>query len=171
MKTTLFILFVFPFFAFANDLKRYDLGNNIFLVLEEKTFMGKKHKITYCSDSKKTVCLIDKHIPFGIDGKLPQEEFSYITLQVKNKKYLLDSSQMYDAWGLRALGDDNIVDYFVASCYDASNCIARGLFSDGAGAFIAEWQIRSGISQRTVITNQSDLINTFIQDMHPPVYD
>ena len=171
MKTILFILFVLPLVINADGIKKYNLANNMFLELKEQSFIKEEHKITFCSNSKQSICLITNRIPFGTDGNIPKENFTYIKLQVQNKEYILQSTDMYDAWGSRAFGDDDVMDYFVARCYDSNNCIARGLFSDGAGSFIAEWQIRSGVSQRTVLTSQVDLIRAFIQDMHPPVHD
>lgn len=63
------------------------------------------------------------------------------------------------------------IKYFIAICHDSRNCTARGIFSDGAGSFIAEWQIISGTSQRTVLTYEGDITNLFMQHIYPPVYD
>ncbi|HXA47603.1 MAG TPA: hypothetical protein VNW52_08235, partial [Burkholderiaceae bacterium] len=48
------------------------------------------------------------------------------------------------------------LEYFKVICVNNRNCTARGNFSDGAGSFVAEWQIRAGISGRTIITDSED---------------
>jgi len=160
-----------PLLLNATEVKKYDLGNGVLLELLEVPFVKENHKISPCSYSKESVCLIDDQIAFGIAGNMPKKEFEYIKLNVDGKEYRLDSSGMFDAWGSRPLKYDDDTVYFVAVCHDADNCTARGLFSDAAGSFVAEWQIQSGAAQRTVLTYEDDIVNLFIQHIHPPVYD
>ena len=74
---------------------------------------------------------------------------------------------MYDAWGGRAL-EANGVRYFGGSCVDELNCDLRGLFSDAAGAYVAEWQIVGGVVERTVLSDSSDVVAAFRQHIDPP---
>ena len=78
---------------------------------------------------------------------------------------------MYNAWGKRPLKYKNSnVKYMAAVCQTESWCTLRGLFSDAAGSFVAEWQIRMGKPERTIITNSNDVVSLFIKNIGPPEY-
>jgi len=51
------------------------------------------------------------------------------------------------------------------------NCSFRGLFSDAAGTFVAEWQVVGGVSQRTIITGSGDVTNEVRKNIDPPVFE
>jgi len=87
------------------------------------------------------------------------------------RSYSLDVSQMYNAWGSRPLEYKGSVRYFGGSCENALNCTLRGLFSDAAGAYVAEWQIVNGVSERTILTWSADVVTEFMKHIDPPEYD
>jgi len=148
-----------------------DLGNGISVEILEVPFNTKKHQITECLGYKGSVCLINNTIPFGIDGNLPKMELRYIKIKIKDKTYQLETSNMYDAWGSRPIKHESGIEYFSVVCTDSESCDARGTFSDGAGSFVGEWQIRFGVVQRTVLSNQKDIVNLFLNSSAPPTYD
>jgi hypothetical protein len=78
---------------------------------------------------------------------------------------------MYDAWGARPLEHPGAVRYFGGKCIDSANCQFRGLFSDAAGSFVAEWRVVNGISVRTVLTSSDDVVSLFMKKIDPPEYD
>ena len=51
------------------------------------------------------------------------------------------------------------------------NCQFRGLFSDAAGSFVAEWLIVDGLAIRTVLTSNNDVVNLFKKNIDPPEFD
>jgi hypothetical protein len=78
---------------------------------------------------------------------------------------------MYNAWGVRDLVEKGGIRYFGGMCVDINNCQFRGLFSDAAGSFVAEWKVVGGESIRTVLTNSSDVIDLFLKHIDPPEYE
>lgn len=99
---------------------------------------------------------------------------AYVEIKGHQKKYLLPSQGMFDAWG--GGRDENInTKYreFGATCYDENNCVLRGVFGDGAETFVAQWEISDGHVERTVFTAVSDVVDLFRSHIDPPsnVYD
>jgi hypothetical protein len=95
-----------------------------------------------------------------------------ISASIQGRRYELDASQMFDAWGGRPveakLPDGTRFRYFGGRCADAVNCTFRGLFSDGAGTFVAEWKIVDGTPQRTVLSWSDDVVKLFMDDIDSP---
>lgn len=85
--------------------------------------------------------------------------------------YSLDVSDMYDAWGRRPLEHAGIIRYFGGKCFDNKNCLLRGLFSDAAGSFVAEWQIVDGLPIRSVLSSSQDIVHLFMEHIDPPEFD
>lgn len=120
-------------------------------------------------------------VPFGVSDPRPgfANPYSYLkklTLQINGKSYDLESANMYNAWGNRLMNyaaprAHQAETHMSAHCYDAENCTLRGVFSDAGGAYIAEWQIRTGKAVRTVLTGSSDLVHQFLgKGINPPVF-
>jgi hypothetical protein len=145
------------------------LPSNVAIRIEEAPFDPTSRTIRGCetavSGSTKS-CLIAGKLVFGSADQLPKTYVTDITASFAGRDYSLDVSQMYDAWGRRPL-EINGVRYFGGSCADALNCTLRGLFSDGAGAYVAEWQIVGGVSVRTVLTDSGDVVAAFRQHIDP----
>jgi len=78
---------------------------------------------------------------------------------------------MYNTWGNWPLEVKGKIRYFGGKCFNKSNCQFRGLFSDGAGSFVAEWKIVNGVSIRTVPTDSVDVIHLFINHIDPPEFE
>lgn len=103
--------------------------------------------------------------------RTPSSYISEMTLRIGSKSYELDTKYMYNAWGDRWLEMPDGGKYLAAHCYDENNCTIRGLFSDAGGAFVAEWRIIDGVPLRTIITDSSDVIGLFVEDISPPVFE
>jgi hypothetical protein len=103
--------------------------------------------------------------------KEPKTYVSKIIFIVNNISYNLENKYMYDSWGNRPLEIPKVIKYFDAHCYDNKNCTIRGIFSDAAGSFVAEWKIINGKPIRTIITDSSDILGLFAKNISPPVFE
>lgn len=124
--------------------------------------------ISECKKDK-AVCRTNGDIVFGSDN--PKSYLKSMVVSIDNNTYNLDTSNMYNAWMGRPKEVEGAIQYMHASCFDKTNCIVRGLFSDAAGSYIAEWQVIDSHPYRTVLTASGDLVRTFIKNIHPPVYE
>ncbi len=102
---------------------------------------------------------------------LPKSYVKRLKVAFGGASYDLDSSDMYDAWGDRPLQVAGKVRYLGGRCFDARNCQVRGLFSDGASSFVAEWRVVDGRTTRTVLTDSIDVVDLFIKSIDPPEVD
>ncbi|MEJ2610144.1 MAG: hypothetical protein P8179_08655 [Candidatus Thiodiazotropha sp.] len=154
----------------AGEEKQYDLGNGIVVNLEEAEFNPIEHKIINCEGSI-IPCTIDGVFPFGIEFSIPRTYLKSLSLSIHGRTYKLNTSGMYNAWGNRPLAIKDKIKYLGAHCYDEKSCALRGIFSDAAGSFVAEWLIVNGISTRTILTSSNDIVNLFIKNIEPPYYE
>ncbi len=86
---------------------------------------------------------------------------------VDGKSLKLDTTQMFNAWGDRHLTkhEGKPVRYFGGSCLVKDICAFRGVFSDGAGNFVAEWRVVNDAVTRTVITYDQEIIALFMNNL------
>lgn len=150
--------------------KTFSLNDELLVTFEEKPFIKSDWKITYC-DNGWSVCQINGKYPFGAAARIPATYLAKLTASIKGQEYSLNSSNMFNAWGDRSVKLESGTQYFSGVCNHEKWCTFRGLFSDAAGAFVAEWQIRDGVPERTIITYSDDVISLFIGNLTPPVYD
>jgi hypothetical protein len=169
MKIIILLTLMLAFSAIAEE-KQYDLGNGLSVTIIESPFAPSDWNITYCPNSER-ICLINGVTPNGVDGNMPITYLKILIATINGKQYNLDSSNMFNAWGNRPLEDPSSVKYFAGSCQHETWCTFRGLFSDGAGSFVAEWQVRQGVPERTIITSSNDIVHLFINSIDPPVYE
>lgn len=154
----------------AESTKSFDLGDSTSVTLVERAFDPAHARIETCGETHQ-ICRINGGAPFGIDGDMPRTYLARLTLKVGRKTYDLDTRGMYDAWGDHPLEGKGTIRYMAASCSDTAFCTLRGIFSDGGGTYVAEWQIRYGISVRTILTDSNDIVNSFLEHLEPPVFD
>lgn len=156
-------LFLASASAFAEDsVASFRLASGHKVTIIEAPFAESKLKY---SDS--APCLVDGHIPFGTDCSAPTTYVKSISVEVRRKTLRLDASHMFNAWGTRHLTtyEGKPVTYFVGACPNIDLCVFRGLFSDGAGTFVAEWKVFQGATTRTVISSDEELISLFMKSM------
>lgn len=117
--------------------------------------------------SESAPCLVNGHIPFGTDCSIPTTYVKRISIVIRGQTFQLESSHMFNAWGMRHLTTykGKPVTYFIGTCPSKKHCIFRGLFSDGAGSFVAEWQVFQGATTRTVLSSDDEIINLFMKSM------
>jgi hypothetical protein len=150
--------------------KEFDLGNGITVQIEEAKFNPESHKIENCEGSNYP-CLIDGVFPFGTAFSMPKTYLKSLTLSKSGKSYKLQTTGMYNAWGNRPLEFKGKIKYLGGHCYDEKNCALRGLFSDAAGSFVAEWVVINGKPFRTVLTSSDDISHLFMRNIDPPYYE
>lgn len=143
------------------------LPSGVEVEIVELPFHRDSFTVSGCDDHS-AACLINGHMPFGTDLELPKTFVMGIRVSYQGHAYSLDSSNMYNAWGVRDRFEKVGIRYFGGTCVDTKNCQFRGLFSDGAGSFVAEWKVVDGESIRTVLTNSSDVIDLFLKHIDPP---
>ncbi|RLP53265.1 MAG: hypothetical protein D6160_16580 [Ketobacter sp.] len=107
---------------------------------------------------------------FGTESLHPISHLSALELRYKDTRYQLDTSFMYNAGAEKGHQVNGVVEYFYANCYDAKNCIVRGIFSDAGGTYVAEWKVLDGKPFRTILTTAGDIVSKFVDDIRPPVY-
>jgi len=146
-----------------------ELGKNITASLTERTFFPSQAKIETCS-SGSGICGINGGIPFGIAAGMPKTYLSKLIVSVDQKSYTLDTGNMYDAWGKRP-AEGKGARHLAASCYGPMNCIVRGIFSEGPGAYVAEWAIVDGHASRTMLTGSKDIVDLFLKRIDPPGFE
>jgi len=156
--------------ALADTEIAFTLPSGVKVKIIEATFDKTLFKVLGCTESS-PLCFINGHLPFGVAFGLPETYVKSISVSYRNQSYLLDVSDMYNAWNGRPLEYKGSIRYFGGRCFNTKDCQFRGLFSDGAGSFVAEWRIVNGMPIRTVLTDSDDIISLFMKNIDPPEYD
>ena len=162
--------FLFCTSGFAETTSTFTLPSDVGVTIIEAGFREQKFDVEGCSE-KSSTCRINGHIPFGVAFGLPKTYLKSITVSFQGASYTLDVTDMYNAWGNRPLEYPGGVRYFGGKCFDKKNCQFRGLFSDAAGSFVAEWLIVDGCATRTVLTGSNDVVNLFTKHIDPPEFN
>jgi hypothetical protein len=156
--------------ALADTEAAFILPSAVKVKIIEAPFDKKLFKILGCTESGPP-CFINGHVPYGVAFGLPETYVKSISVSYRDQSYSLDVSDMYNAWGSRPLQYKDSVRYFGGKCFNAKDCQFRGLFSDGAGSFVAEWRVVNGMPIRTVLTDSNDIVNLFMKNIDPPEYE
>jgi hypothetical protein len=155
--------------ALADTEAAFTLPSGVNIKIVEAPFDKKSFNVSGCTDTG-DVCLINGRIPLGAASSLPKTYVKSIEVSYRKQSYLLDVSDMYDAWGGRPLEYKGTIRYFGGKCSDQKNCQFRGIFSDGAGSFVAEWRIVGGVPTRTVLSGSDDIVHLFMKNIDPPEF-
>jgi hypothetical protein len=153
--------------AFADSEATFTLSSGVAVTITEASFENGSFKVSGCTDTSPG-CMINGHVPMGLAFGMPKTYVKQISISYLAQTYLLDASDMYDAWGKRPLERKGFVRYFGGKCFDRKNCRFRGIFSDGEGSFVAEWIIVDGVTVRTVLSGSDDIVSLFIKHIDPP---
>jgi hypothetical protein len=117
-------------------------------------FEPRNHNIKKCEILNWTgVCLIDGKPAMGTDWEHPKTKFDKAVFEINGKQAALDVSYMYNPWFSKPKKEQ-----FTVKKSEGGWTI-QGFFSDGAGSYVAEWVIVSGVSIRTILSN-NELIYT-----------
>ena len=154
----------------ADESANFTLPSGVHVRIVEAPFVRSAFKVDGCSPHDFS-CKINGHIAFGTNFNLPKTYVKAIEVSFAAKTHALNSNDMYDAWGKRPLEYNGSIRYFGGKCFDAMNCQLRGLFSDAAGSFVAEWRVVNGVSTRTVLTDSNDVVGLFMNHIDPPEFE
>ena len=132
-----------------SNLATLGLNSDVKLHMKIEHFIPKEHQMKYCKpafpvDNWKGVCLIDKKPVFGTDWEMPIYILKEAYVVIKKKKIRLDTSCMYNPW---FTGKPDIKNFFIKKT--EGGFLINGTFSDGAGAYEAQWFIIDDASVRT----------------------
>lgn len=135
-----------------------DLGNGIKIIGNVIQFDSTHHQITRCAVpdwSYKPVCLIDGTPFFGhdLDIELPRMQLASLSVSIDGQIVNLEVSGMFNPNGYEPLRPGQ----FKMKQSDGYNAIdVIGLFSDGAGTYVAVWKVMAGGSIRTLISGSEN---------------
>src|SRR5690349_7790404 len=88
--------------AAADSVVRFRLPSGVAVRLVEAAFDVSKFNVAGC-DEKGPICRVNGRPAFGTDLSLPRTYLKNLRVSFKNQNYLLDTSQMFNAWGDRHL--------------------------------------------------------------------
>ncbi|HTG02060.1 MAG TPA: hypothetical protein VK654_15875 [Nitrospirota bacterium] len=137
------------------------------VTIVEKAFDPLQAKVETCQGGA-GICRINGAIAFGVASGMPKTFLAKVVVDISGRTYQLDASGMYNAWG-RKTGD--AAQSLSAHCFDPFNCIVRGLFSEAAGAYVAEWAIVDGRTARTMLTGSRDVVDLFRKNIGAPLFE
>ena len=162
--------FLFSASVAADKASTFTLPSDVDVTIIESVFQVSKFDVEGCS-TRSPICRINGRIPYGAAFGLPKTYVKSIMISFQGASYALDVKDMYNAWGNRPLEHNGAVRYFGGKCFDKKNCQFRGLFSDAAGSFVAEWLIVDELAIRTILTSSNDVVSLFMKNIDPPEID
>jgi hypothetical protein len=113
--------------------------------METRAFEEADHDIALCGE---TACLIDGLPVYGVYESLSVREIEALYVRFGQQEIALDHSGMYNPWSPR---EDREVDVWLVD-EPGERWVIRGMFSDGAATYVAEWVIIRDKSMRTILT-------------------
>jgi hypothetical protein len=150
-----------PTFTSADESFSFTLDREIFVTIKKTRFNPQNHKIEYYGEG-------NTKYPYKIDGvefqpndfDMPYEKVDEFRVEYRGETYFLDVSGVYDM----RIPPRNPGSVLKAKCSQGV-CRLFGLFGDGAGVFMAEWEFGKGKSKRLRLSaDENDtfpLVGTF----------
>lgn len=133
------------------DQATINLNDSIRLVIDRSIFDTTGKHIEYY-DSKWAYA-IDGSPFFGSDGEIPKYQLQKAILIIGQTNYDLQIDHMYEPW----FGNKPDEKYFKIRV-DGTEIRLRGIFSDAAGTYGAEWLIIGKSSVRTILTRDDRIL-------------
>jgi hypothetical protein len=161
MKCIIFIILLLLGTVCFGKQKSIVLMEGVVLYLTEDSIKPSEFKsppnIIHFDD----ICIIDNKIIFGTDYELPVTKLSSAYILVDNIKITLDVSCMYDP-NINLLSNKS---FKTAKVGD--KLVITGLFSDGAGVFMAQWIINKNSSIRSIISSNERVFISLFYGVEP----
>lgn len=126
----------------------YTAGINI--TAEVSSFVSDSRELGYCGDY---LCLISGAPFWGSDGKIPHSKLSKLVVTIGAERISLDTQGMYNP----VLTQDTMSERIDVNHSWGDVYRVKGVFSDGAGSYIAEWLIIKGKTLRTFIGDRESI--------------
>ena len=153
--TALLNLVFFTSFCSAKDgVTKIQLEDGMSIVFEESAYNRGTDIPTDCGGG--FICLINNQPFWGSDGKLPVTKLEKATVRIKAAEITLDTSGMYDP----VISSDRKEQYKVVHYYGDTWKVS-GHFSDGSGAYFAEWLVTKTGSIRILLGDSELLYDAF----------
>ena len=156
-------LLVAPAFG-ADRIAEYSLADNVHVQIVERPFVASQHKIELCPGAD-FPCKIDGAFPYGTSFDLPTWSLAEVAVRIKGQSYTLDTSGMYNAWGNRPIEYQG-QQYLTVAAIRPGVYSITGLFSDGAGTFVAQWHVSHGKARRVLLTADDRVMLPLMQSMY-----
>jgi hypothetical protein len=132
-----------------------ELSKEVKLHLYVARFDSSKHSIEKCKVLDWVgICLIDKRPVFGTDWELPVSSLDSAKVEINNLLIGLEVSSMFNPWHGRIRQENFVLEK------GEKGLMINGRFSDGAGAYVAQWRIISNKSIRTVLSDDEGVMNS-----------
>jgi hypothetical protein len=132
-------------------IKRYDLGLSL---------NGKSMRLEVLEDEYYRLEVFEDKYYLGLGYNPTPSGLTYLkrfTFIIGDKKYNLDSSEMYNAWGNKGIkGQDTLERALKVICADQNTCVIRARLGFETNIFLVEWTIKKGKSSRTQIFSLHD---------------
>ena len=106
----------------------------------------------------KILVAINGKQPFGTDGEMPKYVLTKATVLFKGHVYHLPVNGMYNPWF-----GDKLDKQFVRLTKVGYTLTIQAVFADGAGSYLAEWQIHDNSAKRTLLTADDELVMAFFR--------
>ena len=143
-------------------IKGFSQGDTLIIAMNDSTqlklvkdkFDKELHEIVYWESGKQAITSIDGKPVFGTDATIPETELIFAELTLRNEKISLETYGMFDPWPETG----SIVSYQVEK-FLGNPLRIRCLFSNGTGAYLAEWTIVGNKAFRTMITHDLKVID------------
>ena len=95
----------------ADTTAQFRLPSGVDVRIVEAPFEAARFRVEGCKEGS-NACLIDGRVPFGNAFGMPTTYVRRIVVSFKGREYLLEASQMYNAWGQRPLEFKGAIRYF-----------------------------------------------------------
>jgi hypothetical protein len=128
---------------------------------EEVPFQARSHTVRYCKNETLCACQVDGAWPLGTAPcQVPETQLAALQVRVAGKAYQLDTSRMFNP-GINPAHPEK---QFKVSCKGKA-CTVKASFSDGAGAYVAEWGLQEGKARRTLLSSDEEIVDKVMTEI------
>ena len=135
---------------YAGDKYQLSMKEGPSLEIQTDEFKPKLNMISKCGDY---VCAINGSPFYGSDGKIPNTRFTHIDFIIGKTRVSIDADGMYDP----KLSKESLSDRFTIQHYWGDFYKVTARLSDGAGAYLVQWQVSKHGAIRTHISDYETL--------------
>ena len=140
----------------------FQLNRTASITFEQAPFkaVGKTFKYNESRELNvsKSLTTINGKPVFGTDGEMPRYILAKATLLLNGHSYHLQTDGMYNPWATAKMKRE-----FIRLTQAGGSYKIQAVFSDGAGSYLAEWQVRNKVAKRTFLTADDELVTGFFQ--------
>ena len=132
----------------------FSLGKGVMLHLFRGSFDPQLHKTQHCAPPySPSICLADGRPIFGTDGEMPESRLAKAFVEMSGKRIELDVTCMYNPWPAGNVAPQ----LFKVERAFGDGLSISVMFSDAAGAYLAQWFVIDRSSVRTILSRNEKL--------------